>query len=83
MLSSRLASGAGRQQADDAVGDGAFVDHPADRRVVLAERRDPQHALGRGVGQRVAQRRVGIGKAVPGMCRPITSISIWLLFAVP
>jgi hypothetical protein len=39
--------------------------------------------LGGGHGQRVAQRRARRTKALPGMCRPITSISIWLELAVP
>ena len=49
---------AGGVQPDDAVDEGALVEHPADRRVFVAQRGDGERALGGGAGERIAQRRV-------------------------
>ncbi len=57
---------AGRVQPDDAVDDGALVDHLADRRVLVAERGDRQRPLGRRPGQRIAERRVRIDERGAG-----------------
>ena len=56
---------AGGEQAHHAVDDGARVDHAADRRIFVAERRDRQRAPGRLAGQGVAQGRVGVDEARP------------------
>ncbi|WP_164548585.1 hypothetical protein [Mesorhizobium sp. M7D.F.Ca.US.005.01.1.1] len=51
---------AGGVQADDAVDDRALVDHPADRRIGVAERGDRQRPLGRLARQGLAQRRAWV-----------------------
>ena len=51
---------AGRHQPDDAVDEGALVEHAADRGVGVACCGDGERALGGGPGQRVAQGRVRV-----------------------
>ncbi len=62
---------AGRQEADDTVDDGAFIDDAADGRVVVAERRDGKRAPG-GTNTVIASliAVLGLMKVVPGRCRP-------------
>ncbi len=57
---------AGGMQPDDAVDEGAFVQHLAERRIVVAERRHGERAFGGGAGERIAQRRVRIDERRPG-----------------
>ena len=75
---------AGGEQRDAAVDDRAFVDHLADRGVVVAEGGDPGD-LAAGFGGQRGRAAVcpGLTKLDPGRCRPITSISSWLELAVP
>ena len=49
------------------------------------DREDKASACGRAAAAVNASRSgvLGVMKAAPGRCRPITSINIWLLFAVP
>ena len=51
---------AGREQADDAIDDGALIDDAADRRVVIAERGDRQRARGGGAVNSSRSCRIGI-----------------------
>ena len=53
-------------QADDAVDDGALVDHLTRRREFVALRRNGQRSLGGFLGQRIAQRRAGIDEGGTG-----------------
>ncbi len=80
---------AGGQQPDDAVDEGALVQHLGHRRIALAAVHQLQR-LARGLArERLCDFRMGAGpvvrgtKAAPGRCRPIISISIWLELAVP
>jgi hypothetical protein len=70
-------------QRGDGVDDAFLVDDMADRHVLAALLRDGDGALGRGAGQASRSGVPGVMKAAPGRCRPIISISIWLLLAVP
>ncbi len=75
---------AGGQQRDDRIDDGFFIDDVADRHVVAALR--ARSATARWAAAAVSASRSGVPgvmKAAPGRCRPMTSISIWLLLAVP
>jgi diadenosine tetraphosphatase ApaH/serine/threonine PP2A family protein phosphatase len=74
---------AGGQQRDDGVDDAFLVDDMADRHVL-----PPcwEIATARWDAAAVSASRSGVPgvmKAAPGRCRPIISISIWLLLAVP
>ena len=79
-----IGGAAGGQQADDGVDDARSSMMSRQRQVVLAERGDRGARAGpRRASARRAAACSGGTKALPGRCRPMTSISIWLLLAVP
>jgi hypothetical protein len=71
------------EQPHDAVHEGLLIDDLANRRVVIAGRRDGERASGRGAGDLVSQRRIGIDERRARQMQPMISMSIWFELAVP
>ena len=72
-----------RVQANHAVDHGTLVHDFADGGVFVSERGDRGDALGGMRGECVPQGVFGLTKLAPGRCRPMISMIIWLVFAVP
>jgi hypothetical protein len=74
----------GRHKPDDAVDEGALVQDATGWTEIHAKRGDRRGAWRpRLRSKRGAEGVPGFTKLVPGKCRPMNSISIWLVLAVP
>ena len=84
-----------REQPNGGIDDGLFVDHAAERAIVVSIPADLRQPMNGGPGQFLpklgAEPTVSfvndvmpvLTKAAPGICSPITSIIIWFELAVP